>query len=145
MEKKIVTHIRPDLDGCAAPWLIQKYLPNWSNAEIVFVPSGKTIDGGPADVDPNILHTDTGFGKFDHHHLRERSSATKRVHEHLTTEKLVKGTEREAVERLVEVVTLFDNFGEVTFADPNADYYDCLMHELLEGYKHLEKDDKTVF
>ncbi|MFA6005943.1 MAG: hypothetical protein WC775_05690 [Patescibacteria group bacterium] len=145
MSKTIVTHIRPDLDACAAPWLIRKYMPDWGNAELIFVPSGKTIDGGPADTDPNILHTDTGFGKFDHHHLRERSSAARRVFEYLEEKKLVRGAEREALERLVEVVTLFDNFEEVNFTNPNADYYDCMIHELLEGYKHLEKEDRTVF
>lgn len=145
MPKKIVTHIRPDLDACCAPWLIMRYMPDWNDAELVFVPSGKTIDGGPADTDPNILHTDTGFGKFDHHHLRERTSAFKRVLDYLIEHKLVKKNEQEALERMAEVVTLFDNFEEVKFTDPNADYYDCMIHELLEGYKHIEQDDHEVF
>ena len=41
--KIIVTHNSPDWDAITAVWLIKRFLPNWENAEVQFVPAGDRI------------------------------------------------------------------------------------------------------
>ncbi len=142
--KKIVTHLRPDLDACASVWLVKKYLPGFSEATIEFVPAGKTYEGNVADIDVNIVHVDTGYGRFDHHQLKERSSATKRVADYVIKEGIVGGIEAEVLLRVAEVVTMIDNFEESALPNPAADYYDLSLHQLIEGYKYVEHDDNVV-
>ncbi len=144
MAKKIVTHLRPDLDACAAVWLVKKFLPGFKNAAVYFVAAGETLLGKPADSDENVVHVDTGRGKFDHHQLKERTSATERVYLYLKQKKLVTRAQAEIVERIVEVVTMVDNFEEIYFHNPTADYYDFLLHELIDSYKHLQTNDSKV-
>lgn len=37
----VVTHMRPDLDAVGSVWSIKRFLPNWEDAEIEFVPAGE--------------------------------------------------------------------------------------------------------
>lgn len=141
MDKLIVTHLRPDLDACTSLWLIKRFYPHFSAAEIAFVPAGDTYQNQPADSDKNIIHVDTGLGKFDHHQSRDRSSAAERIYKYLCSKKLFKKTDREALERLVELVTMIDNFEEVYFYNPASDIYELLISQILEGIKFNQPSD----
>ncbi|GIW63262.1 MAG: hypothetical protein KatS3mg091_064 [Patescibacteria group bacterium] len=144
-KKIIVTHTWPDLDAVASTWLIKKYLPGWKLAEIKFVPAGETLNKEKPDSDPNIIHTDTGLGRFDHHQLKTKTSATERVYKHLVKQKYLTGIEKQAVKRLTKIVTFFDNFQEVTLEDPTADIYEFLLHQIIEGVKiKLTNDWQTT-
>jgi len=41
--KIIVTHTSPDMDAITSVWLIRKFLPNWNDASIRFVPAGERL------------------------------------------------------------------------------------------------------
>ena len=146
MMKTIVTHFSPDLDAITGVWLVKKFFPGWQEAEIVFVPAGETFKNEPVDVDPTILHIDTGLGKFDHHQLDEDTCAAKKV---LCS---IPGINRsnyikkdEALERLVEVVNDIDHFREVYFPNPTQDFYDFGLPGILDGWKLLfGKDDHRL-
>lgn len=129
--KTIVTHISPDLDAIASSWLLKRYLPEWDSAEHAFVPAGETYEGKAPDVDLEILHVDTGMGRFDHHQLSERSSATKRVFDYLSEEGYIKEKDLEALEQMVTFITDIDNFGEVHFPDPTDVRYAFCLHEFI--------------
>lgn len=129
--KTIVAHISPDLDAITSAWLITRYLPEWDTAEYAFVPAGETYQGKPPDADPDIIHVDTGMGRFDHHQLSERTSATKRVFDYLAEEGYVKERDLVALEHLVNFVTEIDNFGEVHFPDPTNIRYTFCLHEFI--------------
>lgn len=62
----IVGHLAPDLDCLTAIWILMRF-GGHPQAELQFVPSGSTLQGHPADANPNIIHVDTGGGRFDHH------------------------------------------------------------------------------
>ena len=140
----IVTHISPDLDAIAASWLIKRYLPNWESADHAFVPAGETLDNEPVDSKPNIIHVDTGLGRFDHHQLKVRSSATKRVFDYLAEEGHIKEKDILAVEHMVLIVTEIDNFGEVHFPDPTNDRYSFCLHEFVYPLRGLLSSDKEL-
>ncbi|TSC53909.1 MAG: hypothetical protein LiPW16_261 [Microgenomates group bacterium LiPW_16] len=147
--KILVTHFSPDLDAIAGIWLIKKFLPGWERAEIKFVPAGETWEDQPVDSDPDILHIDTGFGKFDHHQTDEETCSAKRILAELKIEKRAKarssGIEKckndEALERLVEVINDIDHFQEVYFPNPTADFYNLGLVSQLDGRKLLYPDD----
>lgn len=143
--KTIVTHISPDLDAIGSTWLIKRYLPEWDIADHAFVPAGQTLDGKDPDADPNIIHVDTGLGRFDHHQLTERTSATKRVFDYLAEEGYIKEKDLVAVEHMVQFITEIDNFGEVHFPDPTNDRYTFCLHEFIYPLRgQLSSDAELV-
>ena len=144
MAKLIVTHLRPDLDACSSAWLIKRFYPEFGMAEFAFVPSGKTYKNEPADINKSIIHVDTGMGKFDHHQFRSRSSAALRVYQYLVKNKLLKKADKEALDRLVELITMIDNFEEVSFDNPTSDIYELMLSQVLEGVKQNEASDHEV-
>ena len=144
MSVLLVTHQRPDLDAVAAVWLVRKFFKGWGEAEIIFVPAGKTYQDQPADSNQRIIHVDTGLGKFDHHQLHERSSAARRVVEHVLTNQKQSELERTTLERFAEVITSVENFEESKLDDESNDFYDLGLHQLLRGSKATEKEDAGI-
>jgi hypothetical protein len=124
--KTIVTHFAPDLDAITSVWLLKTFIPEWEEAAIVFVPAGKTLHDAPPDADSEILHVDTGYGKFDHHQSNEDTCAALKVYESL-------GRHDEALERLVRVVNDVDHFREVFFPNPTADFWDMSLPSIIDG------------
>jgi len=142
--KTIVTHMSPDLDAIASLWLVKRYLRGWDESEYAFVPAGETLDGKDPDADPEIIHVDTGLGKFDHHQFNERLSATKRVFDHLIEEGHIKERDIDALEQMVTFVTEIDNFGEVNFLDPLDIKYSFCLHEFIYPLRGLVKSDHEL-
>lgn len=144
MAKLIVTHLRPDLDACTSVWLIKRFYPGFTHADLTFVPAGDTYKNQPADSQKTVIHVDTGLGRFDHHQFRQRSSASWRIFQYLQKNKLLKKADQEALERLTELVTMIDNFEEVSFDSPTSDIYEMLLSQLIEGVKLNENNDHLV-
>lgn len=67
----IVGHLAPDLDCLTAIWLLIRF-GGAEDAELQFVPAGKTLHDQPDDADPLVVHVDTGNGRFDHHQRADR-------------------------------------------------------------------------
>jgi len=144
MAKLIVTHLRPDLDACASVWLIRRFYPNFTQAEFSFVPSGDTYQNQLADSDKQIIHVDTGLGRFDHHQFRRRLSASLRIYQYLEEEVKWRTLDQIVLERMVELVTMIDNFEEVDFDNPTSDIYELQINQILEGIKLNESSDHQV-
>jgi len=131
--KMIVAHIGPDLDACASIWLIKTYIPGWEDAEVVFVPAGTTYKGQTVDIDPEILHVDTGYGKFDHHQNNDDTCAALKVYESLDMHDV-------ALERIVHLVNDIDHFREVFFPNPAADFWNLGLPSIIDGWRVLYAD-----
>jgi len=142
--KTIVTHIAPDLDAITSTWLIKKFYPGWALARVTFVPAGTTLDGKDPDLDPDIIHTDTGLGKFDHHQLDEYTSATKIIYEFLLDKEFIPKKIRTPLKRITEFVNDIDHFAEVHFPDPDSDRYDFCLHQIILGLRVTLGDDHEV-
>jgi len=138
MGKLIVTHHNPDPDAIASVWLLRRFDQEWSEAGVAFVPAGETYQKQKVDIDPEIIHVDTGLGRFDHHQAERgllRTSAAKLILEHLQ-ERFEYIAEDEALARLVEVIVGDDHFNEVAWPEPLADRYSFMMSSILDGLKH---------
>jgi hypothetical protein len=139
--KTIVTHLSPDLDAITSVWLIKKYLIGWNNAQVKFVPSGTTLDNKLPDNDKNIIHVDTGLGKFDHHQTNEYVSATKLIYKYLLKEDLIDLKDVKSIEKIVEYVNSTDHFAEVFYFEPDADRYDFMIRQLIDGLKVINREE----
>lgn len=133
--KRIVAHHSPDIDAIAAIWLIHRYMPRWKYAEVSLVSSGKTLDDSIVDSDPNVLHVDTGMGKYDHHDTPAFTSAARLVFDQLVEEGHIRDNEKESVERMVDVVTRYDHFHEVMLADADDDMHIFSLSYIIYGLR----------
>ena len=134
-QKTIVTHVSPDFDGIPAIWLLKKFHPDFANAKLAFVPAGQTLNGMPPDSDPNILHVDTGMGKFDHHQTRDFTCGAKLVYEWLVRENYI-DSDDESLSRMMEVVTQLDHgWDNYKWSDAADDKYEFMLHNILVGWK----------
>lgn len=143
--KIIVTHLSPDLDAIASVWLIKKYLPDWDSAEIRLVPAGSTLNGDTVDSDKNIIHVDTGRGKFDHHQTDDYTSATKLVYKYLVGRDYIDSNEIKALEKVVTYVNSTDHFAEVFYFEPDSDKYDLMIRQLIDGLKVINREEGKLF
>ncbi|NJN16891.1 MAG: hypothetical protein HC822_11800 [Oscillochloris sp.] len=122
----VVGHLSPDLDCLAAIWLLIRF-GRAKEADLAFVPAGRTFDDQPVDSDPQIVHVDTGGGRFDHHHTDDST---------LSAAELVRRELRPsdpALQRLVDHVTRIDH--AEAGAGRLATFFN--INDLIAGYNAL--------
>lgn len=142
MAKIIVTHYGPDIDAIAAVWLVQRFFLGWEKASYGFVSAGETFRGAPADGDPEIIHVDTGLGKYDHHQDHVKSSATQKVFEEIKKNYRLEKNKLEALERLVGVINEIDNGRDISWAEASTDRSEFLPQAFLNYFENGEKTDE---
>lgn len=135
--KTIVTHIGPDLDAITSVWLVKTFFSDWEEAGLAFVPAGKTLENKDPDSDPNIIHVDTGFGKFDHHQTDADTCASLLVYAEV---KKLHGTDP-ALERMLAIVNDVDHFREVYYPNPTADFWDFGLVAQIDGWRLIYADN----
>ncbi len=62
----VVSHFSPDLDSVTSAWIVLRRA-GLTDPRLAFVRSGTTLNDQPADANPEVIHVDTGLGRFDHH------------------------------------------------------------------------------
>lgn len=134
--KTIVTHHSPDLDGIPAIWLLKKFHPDFADARVMFTPAGTNLHDMAPDEDPEIVHVDTGYGKFDHHQSNAYTCGAQLVYEFLVNEKLV-AEDDEALKRMIAFLTALDHGKDNDWPDPESDVYDFGLWGILNGWKML--------
>lgn len=142
--KTIVTHKSVDLDAVASSWLVKRFLPGWQEATHAFVDAGKTLNNKDPDENPDIIHVDTGLGRFDHHQTPAHTCASKLVFEYLVREGHMKKHLIPPLERMVTFINTIDHFGEVSFPEPDADRYEFLLSHFIEGVRSIFQEDEKV-
>lgn len=146
MAKTIVTHVSPDFDGIPAIWILRKFHPDFKSANLAFVPAGSTYNNEPVDSNPDIVHVDTGMGKFDHHQSDDFTCAAQLVYEWLIAEGYVDAGD-EALARMIKIITELDHgYDNYKWAEPENDRYEFMLQNLFVGYKILypRQDDKHI-
>ncbi|MFC1711299.1 chromate resistance protein ChrB domain-containing protein [Patescibacteria group bacterium] len=140
MAKIIATHNNPDLDAICSIWLLKKFDPSFEKATIVLVPAGTTYKNQKTDENDGIVHVDVGLGKFDHHQTSKRTCAAELVFNYLKSKfKYLK--KDKALVRLIKVVNDIDHFSECLWPNPEADYFNFLLPDVLDGLKISGKLD----
>lgn len=155
----IVTHQAPDLDAITSAWLLKRFLPDWQNAELKFVPAGQRIEGAYAQKGEAVeiidghetVHVDTGMGRLDHHQLDDRETCAAQIvfdyvkanSANILTQNVHK---TEAVGRLVDLIVDNDQFQEIYYPEPMADFYEFSLQGIVDGFKmrHPAEDQKCA-
>lgn len=142
--KTIVTHINPDQDATSSVWLIRRYYPGFQGDDVsfAFVPAGQTLDKKPVDIDDNIIHVDTGLGRFDHHQIPEKICAFKRIYDEGLKANWFPIYDVEALGRMCKVINDYDNFQEVYYPNPTSDYFDFTLDQAISGLIHTKMADE---
>lgn len=146
MSKLLVTHSSPDFDGIPAIWLFKKFHPDFSDARIEFVPAGSTYKNEAPDSNPDIVHVDTGMGRFDHHQTSDFTCGAQLVYEYLVKEGYI-SKEDEAMARLIKILTEMDHgWDNYKWPDLANDRNEFFAHNVLVGFKMLNprQDEKYV-
>ena len=127
MPSTIVAHLAPDLDCIAAIWIFKRF-GGLHDVNLQFVPAGTTLNNQPADSNPQVVHVDTGHGRFDHHQRHVRTlSAAELVRRTIAAHDV-------ALERMIRQVTLIDN------ALP-TERPGCDLGTLADTFNTLYEDD----
>lgn len=152
--KIVVTHQSPDLDAIVSVWLLKRFLADWQEAKIEFVPAGSKLPGNYKSTgdaieileNNEVIHVDTGLGKLDHHQIQDNSVCAASL-----TYEYVKGTERngittneikqEAIEKIVNLTIDEDHFQEVYYEKCVQEMYDFSFAKLIDGYKLQNPQD----
>jgi hypothetical protein len=140
MSKLIVTHIHPDLDAIMSSWLLVRFdQPRYGDAKFAFVPAPQTYKGLPPDNDPNVVHTDVGAGKFDHHKPGGFTTcASKLVWEELVGDKLI-NEEDEALKEMVKIAYEIDTFADCYWVGTDQPRMAMMLHEIIPALHRLRR------
>lgn len=160
--KIIVTHASPDWDAIASVWIIKRFLPNWENAKVMFVPAGTRVKGSKLVTPDNdmshaieiigedeVVHVDTGMGPLDHHQTDDMqvcgaSRSWDFVNQqHTGGEKWL--VRADAIERIVNIIVAIDHFQEVYWENPASDHYEFSLLGILEGLKYQKPGDDDFY
>lgn len=143
--KTIVTHMSPDLDAITSVWLIRKFIPGWQDAEIKFVPAGLTLSNLPPDDNGEIIHVDTGLGKFDHHQSNAKTCASEKILKYLLENDFLPQKLVKPLEALTQYVIEDDHFLEIYYPEPDSIRYEFLLGGLVkDSLKIALGDDKKI-
>ncbi len=140
MGKLIVMHHHPDLDAIGAGWLLVRFRGDeFAEASFAFVPAGQTYRNEIVDSDPNIIHVDTGGGKFDHHdEKRTELSATLLVYQDLI-QKQSHLRQDKALRLLVNFINEIDHFGEYYWPDSLNPRYAFMLSSITTALHALNR------
>lgn len=143
MKKTIVTHINPDLDAITSVWLLKRFDPDFKNAEVKFVPAGKTYQNQPVDSDPDIVHVDTGLGKLDHHQTADPNRCAAKLVFNYLKSKYNLGKKAKALLQITKVANAIDHFQECYWPEAKEPRFAFFLEEIFSGIK-LEHEDSEV-
>ncbi len=166
--KIVVTHTMPDLDAVTSVWLIKRFLQDWRDAVVKFVPAGTRYRNSEFRIqnsesrDPiekirndEVIHVDTGLGPLDHHQTSDinvcgasltwdfvRENGQMFENEESSDKTQIR---EEAISRMINVVVDDDHFKDVFRPDPTADYYDFMLTDILDGLKLQKPNEDSLY
>ena len=142
MGKLIVMHHHPDLDAVGAGWLLTRFLANeFRDASFAFVPAGQTYRNQVVDINPDVVHVDTGGGRFDHHDAkRTELSASLLVYQYVLSKQEALA-EDEALAILVDFINEIDHFGEYYWPEASNPRYAFMLSNIIPALHALNRFD----
>ncbi len=158
--KIIVTHDSPDMDAITSIWLIKRFLPNWENAKVEYVPAGERLSQSKSKdqiiekiKDNDVIHVDTGLGPLDHHETsNDTVCGASRTWDYVKVQSSEFRVQNdkidkriEAIDRIVKVVTDIDHFKEVFWGDATADFHEFSLVNILEGLKVQKPNQNDLY
>lgn len=144
----IVTHVNPDWDALGAAWLLSRFHPKTTHAQLMFVtaknPDADMLRAATAVVDVGLVY-DAKNLRFDHHQedYAENLSATGLVYKHLV-ESGIAGNYFNNLQHIEPLVRLINNVDLGERAPEGEFSFQFGIHALLsaERYRLSTQTDK---
>ncbi len=136
----IVTHVNPDWDALGAAWLLSRFHPKTTHAQLVFVtaknPPAEILAAATAVVDVGLLYNPHSL-RFDHHQedYTENLSATGLVFKHLKESGVANNyfNNLAHLEPLVKIINDID----MGYRGPDAEFsFQFGIHALLSAERY---------
>jgi len=145
MSKIIVTHVHPDLDAIMSVWLLMRFdQSRYGDAELAFVPAGKTYKNNKVDTDDNIVHVDTGMGKYDHHQPGSYGTcASELILASLLKDGLVKPDDQ-AIRAMCAHARSIDLFEDCYYPEAREPRYAFTLPEIIPALHRLQIHDNEA-
>ncbi len=145
MPKLIVTHQHPDLDAITSVWLLVRFdQSRYGDAAFAFVPAGTTYKNERVDSDPDVVHTDVGFGHYDHHQPgAPKTCASELVYTDLIEQGLVSPTDT-ALKDIVEHVLQIDHFLDCFWPEAGESRFAFSLSEIIPALHRLQVYDNEA-
>ena len=145
MPKTIVTHQHPDLDAIMAPWLLVRFdQPTYGDAEFAFIPASTTYKNEPVDSDPDVVHVDVGFGRFDHHQPGVmKTCASELVWEDLVAEGKIAPTDT-ALGEMIHHALDIDHFRDCFWPEAAEPRFAFTLSEIIPALHRLQLHDNEA-
>lgn len=145
MTKTLVTHKNPDLDAITSLWLFIRFdQSHYGDAKLEFIPASTTYKNLPVDSDPDVVHVDVGFGRFDHHMPGGYTTCgSKLVYEHLVAQGIVSPSDI-ALKQMAEFALSIDRFEDSGWDEPLAIRYAFTLHEVIPSLHILQTMDNEA-
>jgi hypothetical protein len=156
MAKIIVTHKSPDLDAITSVWLLKRFLKNWKEADIRYVPAGQKLEGTYENEGEviellngnEIIHVDTGMGKLDHHQFQDETiCAASIVKDYILKNPqntLTNDNTITSLEYLIDLVIDEDHFQQVFHPDSASFLREFTLVGILDGMKLQNFEDEEI-
>lgn len=143
--KVIVTHINPDLDAIMSVWLLLRMdKEEYEGAEIVFLPAGETYKGEIVDSSSDVVHVDTGLGKFDHHQEGAYGTCASRlVYQDLLSRNKVSRNDR-ALLAMIDFANEIDTFVDCYYEESSKERFSFSLSEVIPAMHRLQKYDNEA-
>lgn len=145
MPKTIVTHKNPDLDAIMSVWLLVRFdQSRYGDAKLEFIPASTTYKDLPVDSDPEVVHTDVAYGRFDHHQPgAPQTCASKLVWEYLVAQNLVSPTDQ-ALESMIEYAMEIDHFQDCFWDEAKFPRFAFTLSEIIPAMHRLQVYDNEA-
>ena len=145
MPKTIVPHQNPDLDAIMSTWLLVRFdQPRYGDAKLVYIPGSTTYKDLPVDGNPDVVHVDVGFGRYDHHQKgRQDTCASELVYKSLVEEGLVKPSD-EALKAMIEHARAIDLFLDYDWSEANETRFSFTLSEIIPALHRLQIHEDEV-
>ena len=145
MSKTIVTHLHPDLDAIMSAWLLVRFdQPTYGDARFEFVPAPTTYKNQPPESNSEIVHVDTGAGRYDHHKEGGgETCAAKLVYEDLVEQGKITPTDL-PVRQMVDFALEIDLFHDYFWPEKEHYRYSFMLHEIIPALHRLQIYDNEA-
>lgn len=145
MTKTIVTHQHPDLDAIMSVWLlIRQDQSRYGDAKIEFVPGSTTYKGEPVDSDPDVVHVDVGFGRYDHHQEGVYGTCASEIIYHSLIEEGLVSPSDKALKAMIEYAVSIDNFLDREWEEGRLARYGFTLSEIIPALHRLQVHDNEA-
>lgn len=138
-------HKNPDLDAIMSCWLLVRFdQSRFGDAKLEFIPASTTYKNEKVDSDPDIVHVDVGFGRFDHHQPGVLNTCgSELVYRYLVEQNLISPSDKPVTE-MIEHALQIDHFKDCFWEEAQESRFAFTLSEIIPSIHRLQVYDNEA-